>query len=197
MTQTTGTPSPGNSGDRLEQIEALLANVAKSHAASTQRLDRIEALQARTQEQIDSNAKAIQSWESRIEDGIAEAEEVTTSTTAELGQRIERDEDHYDEQIRRFDRLHEEHAQRFNNLLEEARADRQKSDERYQEWQRRTNEQQQEWQQRFDQQLSELREMREQAERERVINENEHRAFRETFQTLLAQISLLWQRVAG
>jgi chromosome segregation ATPase len=118
MTQTTGTPSPGNSGDRLEQIEALLANVAKSHAASTQRLDRIEALQARTQEQIDSNAKAIQSWESRIEDGIAEAEEVTTSTTAELGQRIERDEDHYDEQIRRFDRLHEEHAQRFNNFKE-------------------------------------------------------------------------------
>ncbi|NJN19910.1 MAG: hypothetical protein HC812_00245 [Leptolyngbya sp. RL_3_1] len=49
--------------------------------------------------------------------------------------------------------------QRFNNLLEDARTDRK----------------------RIDQTLEDMR-------RDRAINENEHRAFRETFQTLLAEV---------
>lgn len=35
------------------------------------------------------------------------------------------------------------------------------------------------------------------ARADRQLNQDEHRAFRETFQTLLAQISRLWQRVTG
>jgi soluble cytochrome b562 len=37
----------------------------------------------------------------------------------------------------------------------------------------------------------------EQADRERALNEMEHRAFRETFQTLLAEIARIWGRLAG
>ncbi|MGD1906054.1 MAG: hypothetical protein ACFB0C_08690 [Leptolyngbyaceae cyanobacterium] len=61
-----------------------------------------------------------------------------------------------------------ENDQRFNNLLEDARADRQH----------------------IDQALAN-------ADRDRAINEMEHRAFRETFQTLLAEIARIWQRLAG
>ncbi|NER80359.1 MAG: hypothetical protein F6K42_12420 [Leptolyngbya sp. SIO1D8] len=35
------------------------------------------------------------------------------------------------------------------------------------------------------------------ARADRALNEQEHRAFRETFQTLLAEISRIWQRLAG
>ena len=69
----------------------------------------------------------------------------------------------------------QETDQRFNNLLEEARADRQEA---------RAD------RQRIDEALS-------RADRDRALNESEHRAFRETFQTMLAEIARLWQRVAG
>ena len=49
--------------------------------------------------------------------------------------------------------------------------------------------QQQETDQRFEVFLQESR-------ADRVLNESEHRAFRETFQTLLAEISRIWQRVS-
>jgi hypothetical protein len=100
------------------------------------RLDRIEALLeensrqlAETRLLVDSNAKAIQAWEQRANTIEEEAEERATTINARLVDRIERDEDHYDEQIRRFDRLHTEHNQRFETLLQEARADRQRFDE--------------------------------------------------------------------
>lgn len=35
------------------------------------------------------------------------------------------------------------------------------------------------------------------ARADRQLNESEHRAFRETFQTLLAEISRIWRRIAG
>jgi maltose O-acetyltransferase len=55
----------------------------------------------------------------------------------------------------------------------------------------------QEADQRFEVFLAEARADRQRADRDRALNESEHRAFRETFQTMLAEIDRLWQRVAG
>jgi hypothetical protein len=165
------------SSDRLDRMEALLAST-------------IEGL-SRTEKIVESNARAIEAWGDRIEEGIAEAEEVTSQQTANLAVRIEDNSHNQGIDRVRFDALHEEHTQRFNNLLEEARADRVRSDQLHAEHS-----------QRFDVFLAEaradraeMRAAREQADRDRALNEAEHRAFRETFQTMLAQIAQLWQRV--
>ena len=153
------------SSDRLDRIEAILAEnarqLAESSAASTQRLDRIEAGLSRTEKIVESNARAIEAWGSRIEEVQVETEEATSSTRANLAVRIDDNAHNQGIDRVRFDQMHEEHTQRFNTLLEEARADRQRAD------------------------------------RDRALNESEHRAFRETFQTMLAEIARLWQRVAG
>ena len=145
MTQST---------DRLDRIEALLATVAESQAATQANLEA-------TRQITDSNARAIEAWSSRIEEGIAEAEEVSSSMSANTNRRME---DAIADTVQLIGNLGNQLAetdQRFNTLLEEARADRQRAD------------------------------------RDRALNESEHRAFRETFQTMLAQIAQLWQRVAG
>lgn len=175
MTQST---------DRLDRIEALLATVVEAQAVTQAN---IEA----TRQITESNARAIEAWGDHIEEGIAEAEEVTSQQTANLAVRIEDNAHNMGVDRVRFDALHEEHTTRFNTLLEEARADRATADQRHAEQS-----------QRFDVFLAEaradraeMRAAREQADRDRALNEAEHRAFRETFQTMLAQIAQLWQRV--
>ena len=56
---------------------------------SDQRLSRIEALQALTQQQIDSNARSIAAWESRFIEIEEETQEATSSTRADLSERID------------------------------------------------------------------------------------------------------------
>lgn len=51
--------------------------------------------------------------------------------------------------------------------------------------------------QRFNNLLGEAREDRKKAEQARQTNEREHQAFRESFQSLLAEIARIWQRLAG
>lgn len=147
--------------DRLDRMEALLATT-------------IEGL-ARTEKITESNARAIEAWSSRIEEGIEEAEEVSSATAANTNRRMEDAIADTVTMIANLGQQQQETDQRFNNLLEESRADRQ----------------------RFDQLLEEARADRQRADRDRALNESEHRAFRETFQTMLAQIAQLWQRVAG
>ncbi|MFZ4677657.1 MAG: hypothetical protein ACOYM4_18530 [Nodosilinea sp.] len=166
MTQST---------DRLDRIEALLATVAESQARTEANLSRTEQLVAQnaaglreTRAIADSNARAIEAWSSRIEEGIAEAEEVSSSMSANTNTRME---DAIADTVQMIANLgqqqqeamhrHQEADQRFEVFLAEARADRQRAD------------------------------------RDRALNESEHRAFRETFQTMLAEIDRLWQRVAG
>ncbi|WOD37294.1 hypothetical protein [Nodosilinea sp. E11] len=167
------------SSDRLDRIEALLATVAESNAASTQRLDRVESVLAATADRLtraeqvaESNARAIEAWSSRIEDGIAEAEAVSSSTAANTNRRMEEaitdtvqmiaDLGRQQQAAReRSDQLNAEHSQRFEVFLQDARADRQ----------------------RFDQAIA--------------ANSEEHRAFTQNIQVLLAEIARLWQRVAG
>ena len=183
--------------DRLDRIEAILASLAESQAAaeqrhqvsqvadeqrsqeyqalaeqryreSDQRLSRIEALQAltqqqlnSTQQQIDSNARSIAAWENRFTEIEAETQEATSSTRQDLAERINTLASVMDGLVleRRADRIEdrqrwEENNQRFHNLLEEARADRQMMD-------------------RFMQ------------------------ASTENIQTLFAEVSRLWQRLAS
>jgi len=134
--------------DRLDRIEAILASLAESQAdaaqrsqefqalaeqryrESDQRLSRIEALQALTQQQIDSNARSIAAWESRFIEIEEETQEATSSTRADLSERIDGQSKQIEALQRQadddwtlFDHRHEEHAQRFNTLLEEVRAD--------------------------------------------------------------------------
>lgn len=163
------------SSDRLDRIEAILATVAESNAASavrldrieasntasTQRLDRIEALQDRTMQIVESNARAIEAWGDRIEEGMAEAEEVTSSMVASSSLRLEEAIAATVQLVANLGQQQQETDQRFNTLLAEARADR-----------------------------AEMRAARE-------ANTTEHRAFTQNIQVLLAEIARLWQRVAG
>lgn len=118
--------------DRLDRIEAILASLAESQTAADQRLSRVEALQALTQQQIDSNARSIAVWENRFTEIEEETQETTSSTRQDLAERINTLASVMDGLIRerRVDQIEdrqrwEENGQRFNNMLEEARADRQ------------------------------------------------------------------------
>lgn len=163
------------SSDRLDRVEALLATVAESQARTQIIVEQNAAGLRETRAITESNARAIEAWGSRIEEVQVDTEEATSSTRADLDVRIEDNAHNQGIDRVRFDQLHEEHSQRFNNLLEEARADRQ----------------------RIDGALTKIDEALTRADRDRALNESEHRAFRETFQTMLAEIARLWQRVAG
>jgi len=114
------------SSDRLDRIEALLATVAESNAASTQRLDRIEAGLDRTQQITDSNARAIEAWSSRIEEGIAEAAAVSTFMAANTNRRMEEAITDTVQMISDLSRQQQETDQRFEFWLQDSRADRQR-----------------------------------------------------------------------
>ena len=146
------------SSDRLDRMEALLATT-------------IEGL-ARTEKITESNARAIEAWSSRIEEGITEAEEVSSSMAANTNRRMEDAIADTVQMIANLGQQQQEAAQRAEQ--QKAEAD-----------------------QRFEVFLAEARADRQRADRDRALNESEHRAFRETFQTMLAQIAQLWQRVAG
>jgi len=189
---------------RLDRIETLLATVAESQARTQIIVESNAAGLRETRAITDSNARAIEAWGARIEEVQVDTEEATSSTRANLAVRIEDNAHNQGIDRVRFDQLHEEHSQRFNNLLEEARADRQRSEQinaehsqrfeiflqdsradrqRAEERDLANAAEHQAWQQRFDEQLA--------------SNATEHRAFTQNIQVLLAEISRLWQRVAG
>ena len=98
---------------------------------SSDRLDRIEAiLEANAQQLVetrqiaDSNARAIEAWGSRIEEGIAEAEEVSSSMAANTNRRMEDAIADTVQMISNLGRQQQETDQRFEVFLAEARADR-------------------------------------------------------------------------
>lgn len=75
--------------ERLGQITERLDRIAESNELAIGRLNRIETLQERTQQQVDSNARAIQAWGGRIEESIVDTEEIATATRADLAERIQ------------------------------------------------------------------------------------------------------------
>lgn len=154
----------------------------------SERLDRIEALLERTGELVASNARSIESWSSRIEEGLAETEEIATQTRQDLSERIDSLVGVLSEllagQRERIELLEErqnETDQRFNTLLEDARADRQRADARF----RTLQEEAQADRQRADQQHTDLLE---------ILN-SANQATSETFQTMFLEITRLWMRV--
>ena len=153
------------STDRLDRMEALLASTIEG-------LARTETLIAETRQITDSNARAIEAWSSRIEDGIAEAEEVSSSMVANTNRRMEEAITDTITMISDLSRQQQETDQRFEVWLQDSRADRQRAEQRDREWQER-----------FDQAMQ--------------ANATEHRAFTQNIQVLLAEIARLWQRVAG
>ena len=153
------------STDRLDRMEALLASTIEG-------LARTETLIAETWQITDSNARAIEAWSSRIEDGIAEAEEVSSSMAANTNRRMEEAITDTVTMISDLSRQQQETDQRFEVWLQDSRADRQRAEQRDREWQER-----------FDQAMQ--------------ANATEHRVFTQNTQMLLAEIARLWQRVAG
>ncbi len=165
------------SDDRLDQIEAILAELARRQAQTQEQID---GRLGRIEQVVESNARAIEAWSSRsdaADDRLSRIEQVTESNARAIeawsgriddgGTRLEAAISDTVAMIADLGRQQQETDQRFEVFLEESRADR-----------------------------AEMRASREQSERDRALNESEHRAFRETFQTLLAEISRLWQRVS-
>jgi len=103
--------------DRLDRIEALLAENA-------QQLVETRQLVEGTRQITESNARAIEAWGSRIEEGIAEAEEVSSSMAANTNRRMEEAVADTVQMIANLGRQQQETDQRFEVFLAEARADR-------------------------------------------------------------------------
>jgi hypothetical protein len=156
------------SSDRLDRIEALLATVAESQARTQIIVEQNAAGLRETRAITDSNARAIEAWSSRIEEGIAEAEEVSSSMAANTNTRMEQAITNTVQMIANLGQQTESLERTFEIFLADARADRVES-----------------------------RAAREQWQLEAQANATEHRAFTQNIQTMLTEIARLWQRVAG
>jgi hypothetical protein len=77
-----------------------------------------------TRQITESNARAIEAWGSRIEEGIAEAEDVSSSMAANTNRRMEEAVADTVQMIANLGRQQQETDQRFEVFLAEARADR-------------------------------------------------------------------------
>ncbi|MBD1871862.1 hypothetical protein H6F75_00055 [Nodosilinea sp. FACHB-131] len=142
------------SSDRLDRMEALLAIT-------------IEGL-ARTEKITESNARAIEAWGGRIEEGEQKNQTQLEASIADTVAMIADMGQQQQEAVQRAEQQKVEADQRFEVFLAEARADR-----------------------------AEMRAAREQWQIEAQANATEHRAFTQNIQVLLAEIARLWQRVAG
>lgn len=85
---------------------------------------------------------------------------------------------------------HEQSHQRFNLLVEESRADRRRADERFNQVMEAFQAERQRSDEQFNQMVEEMR-----GDRQR--NDSAHEAFTEAFQSMLAEIARIWQRLAG
>ncbi|MEO0488047.1 MAG: hypothetical protein AAFZ49_00640 [Cyanobacteria bacterium J06659_2] len=159
--------------ERLERIEDILAALAESQRASDERLTRTEAICESNAKAIEANSNAIAATQA-IADSNARAiaawgdriEEVAVETE-EIATATRQD---LSEQINLLGRS-------LQGLIRERRDD-------WSQW----REQQSQVDQRFNNLLEDAR-----ADRKR--NQQEHTAFRESFQTLLGEIRSIWQRL--
>ncbi len=174
------------STDRLDRIEAILAENARQLVETRQLVESNAAGLRETRQITDSNARAINAWSSRIEDGIAEAEEVSSSMAANTNRRMEEAITDTVQMIADMGRQQQEADQRFEVFLAEARAERQRSEQLNAEHS-----------QRFETFLQDARADRQRFDQAIAANSEEHQAFTQNIQVLLAEIARLWQRVAG
>ncbi|MGF1519870.1 MAG: hypothetical protein ACFCVB_18990 [Nodosilinea sp.] len=157
------------SSDRLDRIETLLERSISQH---NQEMAEIRAGLRETRNIADSNARSIQAWETRIEDGIAEAEEVSSSMAANTNTRME---DAIADTVAMISNL----GQQQQEAAQKAEQNKAEADQRFEVF------------------LAEARADRAEMRAAREANSTEHRAFTQNIQVLLAEIARLWQRVAG
>lgn len=187
------------SNDRLDRIEAILASVAESQAQTQAQLDTLSTQQQDSTQQsslseerlsrieaiCESNACAIEAWSGRM----TESESASRATAESTDQRLETAIADALAMIADMGRQQQETDQRFEVFLQDSRADRQRIDSIIAE--------QQAMAQRFEVYLQDSRADRQRFDQIMAANATEHRAFTQNVQVLLAEISRLWQRVAG
>lgn len=172
-------PAMTTSNDRLDRIEALLE---ASNIQHNREMEEIRAGLRETKAITESNARAIEAWSGRI----TESEDASRSMVASTDQRLETAIADTVAMIADMGRQQQENDQRFEVFLQEARADRQRSAA-----------EREEANQRFEVFLQDSRADRQRFDQAMAANAAEHRAFTQNVQVLLAEISRLWQRVAG
>ncbi|HEY9736969.1 MAG TPA: hypothetical protein V6D06_11820 [Trichocoleus sp.] len=179
--------------DRLDRVEALLAQIAESQARTQQNVEELSVGLRETRAIADSNARAVQAWESRIEEGIADAEEVSTSMAASTNEQLSSSITDTVAMISDLGRQQAETDQRFNILLEEARADRREWRQHREESSQQFNTlieearaDRQEWRQKFDEQVAVM-------QSDRQSNANQFEAALELIRGLFLEIQELWR----
>jgi hypothetical protein len=156
--------------------------MAETHAVHSREMAEIRAGLQETRAIADSNARAIEAWSGRI----TESEDISRSMAASADQRLESAIADTVAMIVDLGQQQQETDQRFEVFLAETRADRQRFDQAKQETD-----------QRFEVFLAEVRADRQCFDQALAANAVEHRAFTQNLQVLLAEISRLWQRLAG
>jgi chromosome segregation ATPase len=145
---------------------------------TTDRLERIESIlaavtesQQRTQQQQEMNMVEIAAMREQQQEADQSLRNSIAATNEQLGTSIA------------------ETVGMISDLAEQQQA----TDQRFEA----LRQQQAETDQRFTNLFEDAREDRKQAAQARADNEREHQAFRESFQSLLAEIRAIWQRLAG
>jgi hypothetical protein len=190
MTHSNGSES------RLDRLEALADTVLLAVQQQNGQIGTLRESIAAQGGQIREQGGQIDDLRAGIAEVVAmlsEQAEQQEARHAEADQRFENLLQDARADRQRMDEFIERSDQRFENLLQDARADRQRMDEFIE----RSD-------QRFENLLQDARtdrlridQLLERSDRDRALIENEHRAFRETFQTLLAEVARIWQRLAG
>jgi sugar-specific transcriptional regulator TrmB len=149
---------------------------------TTDRLDRIEAILAENAQQLAENARQLVETRHLVESnaaGLRETRAITDSNARAIEAWGERIDEVQIETEEATSSTRADLAVRIEDNAHNQGIDRVRFDQLHEEHSQRFNN------------------LLEEARADRALNESEHRAFRETFQTLLAEISRLWQRVAG
>jgi len=155
----------------------------------TQRQERSDREIAAIQAITESNARAIEANSHAMAEMRREMQETTAAADQQLREAI----NDTVAMITDLARQQYDTDQRFTIFLEDARADRQRMDQTMADLAR----QQQDIDQRFTIFLEDARADRLRSEERSAANDTEHRAFQQITQTLLAEISRIWQRLAS
>jgi gas vesicle protein len=116
MTDSAGTFPGDSSSNRLDRIEALLAQTAENLSRTEKIVQQNAAGLRETRAIADGNARAIASWSARIEDGIAETEEIATQTRQDLSERIDSQSERIDSTERQVEDDWTRSDQRLKNI---------------------------------------------------------------------------------
>lgn len=210
LTQCLAMANSSSPESRLDRLEALAETTLLAIQQESQQI-------AELRNTVTRQGEDIRQQNSGLRDGISDVVAMISDLAEQQAQT--------DFRIEALRQQQQETDQRFNNVLADARADRQRAEESIQAFTqqaeadrqraeqndaRRDEEHQAfvESMQAFRQQAEADRQQaeadrrqteadRRQANEERDRNEREHQAFRESFQSMLAEITRIWQRLAG